>query len=506
MSTDFESRLTSWLETPRGFALALAVLCIAIATTLFWRLDSSPVEHTTERRTMKVVDHMVESGDWLVPMKDDKPRLEKPPLYYWLGTLSTLAVSEHMTPGTLRFPSALMGLAMVLLATYWAYSLGGRRHALLTALLMLGMMHFFTIARRGVAETTLGAFTVAAWIVFDRMHFDGRKRWLPWFAACFAGAWMAKATVSLLLIGLPIAWFLGRERKLRPAISARLVAWLALALVVGLIWYVAVLTTVPGSFDVFRSELLNSAGAAEGESSARHYDWPHFYLQELPSLTLPTALLVPLLVWRLVTTKFHRDDPRRRFAAVTFVVLFVAWSILPKKQRHYMIPLLPSLAVLLADAAIALWATRRELFAKIVRPTAALLAIGAWLGAGYIALWLIEVRHVPAIWSYLGVGALALASIPLLVAGLRVRPATFAFGAFLALAPTMIATFCWVRPWEDEVRAAVDDKIAPPDEAHLLALKDRAPWVLKVYGVSDDVAEHAERLEKRRAKSKLKDG
>ena len=113
---------------------------------------------------------------------------------------------------------------------------------------------------------------------------------------------------------------------------------------------------------------------------------------------------------------------------------------------------------------------------------------------------------MPAIWGYLGVGALALASIPLPVAGLRVRPATFAFGAFLALAPTMIATFCWVRPWEDEVRAAVDDKIAPPDEAHLLALKDRAPWVLKVYGVSDDVAEHAERLEKRRAKSKLKDG
>lgn len=508
MSTDFESRLTSWLETPRGFALALAVLCIAIATTLFWRLDSSPVEHTTERRTMKVVDHMVESGDWLVPMKDDKPRLEKPPLYYWLGTLSTLAVSEHMTPGTLRFPSALMGLAMVLLATYWAYSLGGRRHALLTALLMLGMMHFFTIARRGVAETTLGAFTVAAWIVFDRMHFAGRKRWLPWFAACFAGAWMAKATVSLLLIGLPIAWFLGSERKLRQALSGRLFLWLALALGVGLIWYIAVLTTVPGSFDVFRSELLNSAGAADEDSSARHYDWPHFYLKELPSLTLPTALLLPLLIWRLVSTKFHRDDPRRRFAAMTFVVLFVAWSILPKKQRHYMIPLLPSLAMLLADAVLALWSTRREWFARALRPLAALLLLASVLGAGYVGLWWIEVRHVPIAWGYLGAGALALAAIPLFVAGMRVRPAAFALGAFIALAPTMITTFCWVRPWEDTVRAAVDDKETPPDADHLIALRERAPWVLKLYGVSDDVAEHAALLARRRAKAdaKPKDG
>lgn len=502
MSPTTESRLGSWLESPRGFATALCALLLVITTTLFWRLGAGPVEHTTERRVMKVVDHMVESGDWLVPMKDGAPRLEKPPLYYWMATLASEVVGDAMTPGTLRFPSALMALVMVVLGTWWAYSIGGRKHALLTALALLAMMHFFTIARRGVAETTLGAFCVTAWLVFDRMHFAARARLLPWFAACFAGAWLAKATVAVLLIGLPIAWFLWRERKLRAAISGRLVAWLLLALGVGLVWYVWVLASVPGAFDVFRSELLNSAGAADEESSARHYDGPHFYLKELPSLTLPAALLLPILVWRLIASKFHRDDPRKRFVACVFVVLFIAWSILPKKQRHYMIPLLPALAVLLADAMLALWSERRELFTRALKPIAAVFAIGAMLGAGYLGLWWLEVRHVPPVLAIGGMGVLAATAIPLLVTGLRGRAVAFACTAFLTLAPMIVTTFAWVRPWEDTVRAAIDDKIAPPDEAHLLRLSEQSPWILKVYGVSDDLEEHAARLAKRRMKTK----
>jgi 4-amino-4-deoxy-L-arabinose transferase-like glycosyltransferase len=502
VQTTLDERIASWLETPRGFALALAALLLAIGATLFMRLDAGPVEHTTERRVMKVVDHMVDSGDWLVPMKDGAPRLEKPPLYYWMATLASEAVGDAMTPGTLRFPSALMGLLMVVLGTWWAYSIGGRRLALLTALSMLGMMHFFTIARRGVAETTLGAFCVMAWIVFDRMHFAGRARWLPWFALCFLGAWLAKATVAVLLIGLPITWFLWRRHKLRAAVSGRLALWLLAALGLGLVWYVWVLASVPGAFDVFRSELLNSAGAAGEDSSARHYDGPHFYLQELPSLTLPAALLLPILIWRLIATKVYRDDPRRRFVAVVFLALFIAWSILPKKQRHYMIPLLPAMAMLMADATLALWHERRALFARILRPLAVLLALGVCVSAGYVGLWWLQIRHLPPAIAIVGAGALAVPAVAVLVTGFRARAATFACIVFAVLTPIAVTTFGWIRPWEDSVRAAIDDKQAPPDEAHLLALSERSPWILKIYGVSDDVAEHAERLAKRARKLK----
>src|SRR5436190_702090 len=58
---------------------------------------------------------MLQRGDWLVPTNDGVPRLQKPPLVYWLTRLSlqTFGVNEFAA----RLPNALATLAWIF-ATY----------------------------------------------------------------------------------------------------------------------------------------------------------------------------------------------------------------------------------------------------------------------------------------------------------------------------------------------------------------------------------------------------
>ncbi|MGI4812440.1 MAG: ArnT family glycosyltransferase [Janthinobacterium lividum] len=49
-----------------------------------------------ETYTFGIVQHMLESGDFIVPMNAGQPFMEKPPLYYWLATLSTWLFSPWL--------------------------------------------------------------------------------------------------------------------------------------------------------------------------------------------------------------------------------------------------------------------------------------------------------------------------------------------------------------------------------------------------------------------------
>jgi len=67
---------------------------------LFYQVDGQYAEAARE---------MIARGDWLVPTQDGIPRLQKPPLLYWLEMLSlrTFGVNEFAA----RLPVTLQPLA-----------------------------------------------------------------------------------------------------------------------------------------------------------------------------------------------------------------------------------------------------------------------------------------------------------------------------------------------------------------------------------------------------------
>ena len=68
-----------------------------------------------------IIREMTTSGNWVVPTLNGQPYLEKPPLFYALGSLCC-QLFQSFHPWVLRLPSALLAMATVV----WAAFLGWR--------------------------------------------------------------------------------------------------------------------------------------------------------------------------------------------------------------------------------------------------------------------------------------------------------------------------------------------------------------------------------------------
>ena len=410
---------------PARAELSLAALLAALALVLVWRIGEPPAANPAEARVQGAVASIVSDGDWLVPQVDGAPRIEKPPGYAWLAAaLSELAGGDSWT--TVRLPSAACAVGIAALLFVWGRSLGGPDLGLLAALCFAAMSMTIDLGRRGVAEMALALFCALALFEFDRVHYGGERRRLPLFALWLACAILAKATTALLIVGLPLALALALERKLARAFSARNVGWLAFALALGFAWYGVVLAVVPGAARTLFAEAAVPVGVRPPWATATHYGPPYLYIPVLARAALPAVVLLPLAALRAWRSRGYRSAPRLRFVAIAFASLFVAFSLLPQKRTHYMIPVLPLLALLLAESVRDLRERMPEQLRRLL-VVAALVAVPLGLAAaGGLAVFYTELAGAPRV----GVAALGVCVLAALAAlcwsALRFHPRVFA--------------------------------------------------------------------------------
>src|SRR3954470_11769698 len=101
-------------------------LCHGLLLTVIWAALTLPSLGATslwdmdEGLNAEAAREMLESGNWVVPTFNFKPRTAKPALLYWLQAIAydRLGISEFAA----RLPSVLAGAATVLLT----YELGRR--------------------------------------------------------------------------------------------------------------------------------------------------------------------------------------------------------------------------------------------------------------------------------------------------------------------------------------------------------------------------------------------
>jgi 4-amino-4-deoxy-L-arabinose transferase-like glycosyltransferase len=364
----------------RALHATLALLLVVWAGALLHDLGSRPVSSTAEQRCFDVMRGMLESGDWVVPRRDGVVRLHKPPLAYWTSAAAARLTGEDDL-FALRLPSVLASVGRVLLTYAWGRAAGGARAGLAAAAALMFMQSFFALGRRGVAEMQLALYCQLALYAFLRLHAGGGRAWLAVFAAGLAGGVLAKATVALLVVGLPIAAFLGWQGSWRRVLRPSVALWVALGVGLGGAWYGVVLVRVPDAWDTLHAQLVLPLGADVDEdvATALHARPVWTYVRLLLVAAAPAVLAAPWALRRAVASRVWCTEPGLRLAALTFGSLFVAFSLIPGKQKHYLLPLLPSLALLLGASGVHLAHALPGWFARRVR-VAGLAAAAVGLG------------------------------------------------------------------------------------------------------------------------------
>jgi 4-amino-4-deoxy-L-arabinose transferase-like glycosyltransferase len=320
-------------------ALWAAVVAGGLASRPAWPID--------ETRYLSVAWEMWEGGDFLVPHLNGLPYSDKPPLLFWLiqAGWRLFGVNEWWP----RIVPSLFALASLFLTARLARKLWPDRPAIAKTapFLMLATLLWSFFSTVLLFDMLLVFFVLVGVEGLVRASRGERRGWLLVFAAVGLGI-LAKGPAILIWI-LPAAlaapwWAGGAVRPLRwyPLVLTAAAAGIALALA----W--AVPAALSGSSAYADAILWNqTAGRVTRAFAHRQPFW--WYAPFVPLLVFPWILWTG--TWRRTPRKSPlMRDPGVRLCATWSVGGFFVFSLVSGKQIQYLLPLLPSVALLAARA------------------------------------------------------------------------------------------------------------------------------------------------------------
>ncbi|QQS08622.1 MAG: glycosyltransferase family 39 protein [Phycisphaerales bacterium] len=387
-------------HTPRrGALLLLAVCLLAFVPGLF---TNPPIDRDEPRFTQasRQMYNSPDASGWIVPMVQDRPRLNKPPLIYWLQAGTAAALTGDIGPNATRdaiwmyrLPSAIAGIVAVFatwrlgrrLGTIAAHRSGAnvdsRGHADATGLLAALFVAVSPVisweARQGRADMVLVGVTTAALLFLWRV-FEHRGTWrgvrdaiVLWLLVGIGIMTKGPVTPMVVVLGAIAFSIASREwrwwRTLGP--------WwgVPLACAVALPWVLLVVREI--GFDEYwktiRAETIGRAGsAAEG-----HGGFPGYHILLMPLVLGAGSIFAGWGIVRAARGMWRREaelDVSLVWCASMVLPSWIVFEISSTKLPHYTMPLLSVLAIVSAMLVV------RVACDGVVVPNAAAWLARAW--------------------------------------------------------------------------------------------------------------------------------
>jgi len=383
-----------WLPALVDFAVGsharavLVLIAVALLAFLPGFFQIPPVDRD-EARFAQATKQMIESGDYVDIRFQDETRYKKPVGIYWLQALSVKLADvagvprAHTTIALYRLPSLLGALGAVLL-TYWAaLAFVARRAAALAAIMMAASILLGVEARLAKTDAMLLASCVAALGALGRAYLNESPDRNPWivpgiFWSALAGGIMLKGPLILMFVVLTIAAL---------AILDRSVSWLwRLKPLPGLVWmfllvvpwFVAIVARNGMSF--FSESIGHDLAAKVGSAQETHGAPPGTYFVLFWVTFFPGSILAGLATPAVI--KAWRE-PGAKFLLAWLVPSWIVFELVITKLPHYVLPLYPAIAVLIAGVvdhhalSQRLWLERGTVWWFLITVVFAVLAVTA---------------------------------------------------------------------------------------------------------------------------------
>ncbi len=163
-----------------------------------------------EPRVAEIGREMALTGNWIVPTLNQRPFLKEPPRYYGVLTLTFKIFST--SDRVVRIPSALFGLAGVIVTFFIVNLLFGPRIALLSALILTTGGEYFRVAHTVIVDSALTFFIICTMGLFAAGYLtESNRRKLFYYVLLYASACLAfytKGFIGIVIPGLGILSFL----------------------------------------------------------------------------------------------------------------------------------------------------------------------------------------------------------------------------------------------------------------------------------------------------------
>ncbi|OPY82227.1 MAG: Undecaprenyl phosphate-alpha-4-amino-4-deoxy-L-arabinose arabinosyl transferase [Syntrophorhabdus sp. PtaU1.Bin153] len=337
--------------------VAVPLFSLGISNHGLWSAD--------EPRVAEIGREMALTGNWAVPMLNQRSFLEEPPLYY--GALAlTFKAFGGASDKVARIPSALFAFATVIVLFFIANSIFGPRVALLSGLILATTGEYFRVAHWIIVDNALTFFVVSAMALFITGYLseNSRKKLLCYILVYVAAtlAFYSKGFIGIVIPGLGILAFLAMERNFREIVKMRLWLGVLIFLVMTLPWFIALWQQAGTEYlNVFfvhnhlqRFFPAGMAGRISGEASGHHHPF-YYYITEFPNGFLPWSILLVPVLFHVFSKSGRLSDlsflpaKGRLFAKCWFFAGIIFLSIASTKRTLYLLPIFAPMALLTAS-------------------------------------------------------------------------------------------------------------------------------------------------------------
>lgn len=413
------------LAASRLAPVALVLLCVA---ALLPGLFSMPPIDRDEARFAQASRQMFESvalpeagreaalhgGGLSIPYVQDKPRLNKPPLIYWLqaGSAALWTAGNPLKDAIwmYRIPGVLCVIGSVLLTWMLARAMAGPTVALLAGAGLAVCPVVVLDAHQARADQLLLLTVVATQALLWRMACRGGGLWTALcFWVCIGLGVLAKGPMTPMIAALTaIAWSVcrGEWRWL-----LRLQPWLGVLIVAAMVgpWVTSVAQRV--GWDFYLRTVWDETIGRSVEGKEGHWGPPGFHTLLVFALLWPLSLGLPGAIveafgsmragegsWLRRVRAGAARSPDQLFLLAWVLPSWVVFELVSTKLPHYTLPMYPALCILAARWIVA----ANEAAAR--KPVGAFLHwTRIWFGIGVVAMLGISVLAItPSWWAEFG--------------------------------------------------------------------------------------------------------
>lgn len=324
----------------------LSILALIMFFSFYFAIGNYPLLNNNDGLYSSIAKYMVYTKSFIIPHLNCIPYIEKPPLLYWLLSLSFSGLG--FTAFAARFVTATSATLLCLSMLYCSYKIKQYKTGLLATLIFASSIGVSIIARMVYFDMLFSFFITATMLCLFYWYITQKKIALRYGYIFLALAILTKGLIAIILICGSFGLFLLLEKNLFKTLR-QAIDWpgIILFLIIAIPWHIAATIQHKGFFwsYIIGEHFLRFLNLREPHD---YYQGPiYYYLPRILIYLFPWSFFIPLT---FLQTK-HANPTEKKlvyFCWCWLLVPLVFFSLSSAKANYYMIVSMPALAIILS--------------------------------------------------------------------------------------------------------------------------------------------------------------